>query len=261
MKKQEIFDKMFENTAPYDGVIYLSCCIGVEYDYDIVSHFIEYYKNIGVDEFLIVLNTNVSNSERLEEVQNILKEYDIKEKRVWHGPYDNILHTLILMDMIEENTNREEWILTADVDEFHEYPYDLRKFISYLDKNKYEAAYGVLVDRLTCDHKIIGIDQDTNLFEAFPLKTNLSSKLFNNPFDFKKVMIHKSYIKLITGQHDCLSSEGRKFFPSMLNVHHFKWRGNILRNQKDRAENFKNKGYACSVFSEIAIRYCEEMNG
>jgi hypothetical protein len=242
MKKQDIYNRIVGGYESYEGTVYLACCIGVEYDYDIVSHFIKYYKDIGVDEFLIVLNTDVPNSKKLKEVQNILRGYGIEEKQIWYEKYDFIKHTQILMDLIESQVEEKEWVITVDIDEFQEYFCDLRKFISYLEKNHYEYAVGTFVDRISIGGDIVKINNDTDLFETFPVRTKLTKDImYSNRNFIQKVVIHKSYIKLDFGQHRCIEEEEKKYrsCKHLIDVHHFKWRGDLIQNTIDRIEMFK----------------------
>ncbi len=242
MKKQDIYNAMIKNTVPYKGTIYLACCIGVEYDYDLVSHFIKYYKELGIDEFLIVLNTNIPHSERLIEVQNILRKYGIEEKYIWRGEHSYIRQTQTLMELIKKSTEENCWILSIDMDEFQEYFCDLRRFISYMEENDYEYAAGTYVDRVSVSGDILAIDNDTDLFEAFPVKTTLTRDIMYSHRDFvQKIAIHRSYIKLSYAQHSCMEEEKiYKCCPNIIDIHHFKWRGDLIKNTIDRIEMYKN---------------------
>jgi hypothetical protein len=238
--KKEIYEKIIGDVESYKDNIYLVCCIGVEFDYDIVSHFIKYYKELGVDKFLLILNTVDKNSEKLKYVQNILRKYNIKEEMVWIGDFRDEIKTHNMAQVVSKNTNLEDWVVTVDVDEFQKYYVDLRKFISYCEKKNYHCVMGNFVDRLTKNGKIVDINEDTNIWEVFPIETNMN---YWNDTIYTKVLLSKAYAEVSKGHHFlvCDSSSG-KYFPSKLEVHHFKWRGSILDKLRCRIEWYKKYG-------------------
>jgi hypothetical protein len=220
----------------YQGVIYLVCCIGVEYDYDIVLHFVKHYKEIGVDKFLLILNTEDENSEKLKYVQNILRKYDIKEEVIWIGDFQDTIKTQHMKQVVLDNANLEDWIVIADVDEFQKYYMDLRKLISYCDKMNYNCVMGEFVDRLTESGKIVDINEDINIWEVFPIKTSMK---YWNDTEYSKVLLKKAYVEVEEGHHCPVDDKSCSYFPSLLEVHHFKWRGKILDKLKYRIEMYE----------------------
>lgn len=257
MKKGDIYNKMIGEVKPYEGTIYLICCVGVEYDYDIFPHFIKYYKDLGVDEFLLILNTEDENSEKLKYVRNILKKYNIKEKMLWVGEFDIKLKTENMSEIILKMTNIEDWVIYVDVDEFQKYPIDLKKFIGYCEKNKYDCVMGEYIDRLTTTGKITSIDEDIDIWKAFPVETNLSEW---NLSPYTKVLLAKSHVEVDGGHHNprFSMSEYYNYFPCKLEVHHFKWKGNLINNAKKRLEVYKRIGIEAWVISKRLIDYYEK---
>jgi hypothetical protein len=237
MLNKDILDEKFiDGTNKYEGVVYLICCIGVEYDYDIVSHSIKYYRELGVDRFLFILNTEDENSEKLKYVQNILRKYNIEEEMVWIGEFDDSVKTRNMEQIVLENTDSKDWVITIDVDEFHKYDIDLKKFIFYCEKKNYNCVWGRFVDRLTENGKIVDINEDTNIWDIFPVKTDMR---YWNRTSYRKILLRKSYIKVKGGHHFCVDDKKCKYFPYRMEVHHFKWRGELIKKLKRRVELFK----------------------
>jgi hypothetical protein len=87
MKKSDIYKNLTGDIEPYKGKIYLVCCVGVEYDYDIFSHFMNHYKELGVDEFLVIINYLDDQSEKYKSVCNVLKNYNVKEIKKYDYSY------------------------------------------------------------------------------------------------------------------------------------------------------------------------------
>jgi hypothetical protein len=238
LNKNIIYKKIIGDVKPYRGIIYLVCCIGVEYDYDIVPHTVKYYKELGVDRFLFILNTEDENSERLKYVQNILRKYNIKEEMVWIGEFNDQIKTHNMEQLVMENTNSEDWVVTIDIDEFQKYYMDLRKFISYCEKMNYTCVLGSFIDRLTENGRIVDINEDTNIWETFPTKTNMG-RSWNKNTSYLKVLLRKAYVEVTGGHHYPIDLENNKCFPSRMEVHHFKWRSELIKKLKRRIEVFQ----------------------
>jgi hypothetical protein len=242
VNKIDFYKREFNKYKKYDGKIFLSCCVSTDFDYDILPHFMRHYKDIGVDEFLIILHVISDDLGKLEYCQKILRDFGVKEKKIWRDDYDPVLHTSLLMKLNKEYAETEDWVLTIDIDEFHEYCCDLRKIIAYCEERNINFISGNFVDRLTEDGKIVDINNKTDLFESFPVK----SEVFRNVFHgcHWKVMIHKCYIDLIPGQHFVKDSDTYVpiSFPEVFSVNHFKWRGDLIENNSYRSKIFnKNK--------------------
>ncbi|MCP4457118.1 MAG: hypothetical protein GY816_03675 [Cytophagales bacterium] len=132
--------------------IHLRTCIGVKYDLPLIRHFIEYYKDFGVDEFYITLSSH-SERQNLEIAKSILKEYDIEPFDIWIGPYREHIRGEYLCNMVD-HLNDDEWVLTADCDEFQEYPMELHRFVSQLDEDEVTWVEGAIVDRVSSTGEI-----------------------------------------------------------------------------------------------------------
>lgn len=108
--KLAFINNIVNKLNPFLGNIYLACCIGVKYDYDITPYFIEYYKDLGVNNFLIILNDSSSNSEKLKVVQQTLRHYNIKEKEIWIGEFSVYEQEKRLTRIKNTYINPEEWM-------------------------------------------------------------------------------------------------------------------------------------------------------
>ena len=76
-------ESSFDDVKDYDGKIYLNCCLGVEYDLDIVEYTIEYYRDMGVDEMFFVLNTTDKDSPNLKKAVEIMDKYNYISYIIW----------------------------------------------------------------------------------------------------------------------------------------------------------------------------------
>ena len=108
-----------------------------------------------------------------------------------------------------------EWILTADCDEFQEYPSDLHTFSSKLDKEGSTWVQGGVIDRVSNGGEIPKkLDDDLTLLEQFPVHCNMhrlkpepkGGAIINNEKFMPKVMLHKKNITLVAGNHFPINS-------------------------------------------------------
>ena len=220
--------------------IHLRTCIGVEYDLPLISPFIEHYKALGVDEFYITLSSPTEEHENFSKGKAILSKYDIDPFAIWIGPYREGVRNQYLHKMISHLSNNE-WILTADCDEFQEYPSDLHTFSSELDKEGDTWVHGGVIDRVANGGEIPKkLDRNLTLAEQFPIKCNMhrlkpespskGGAIINNEKFMPKVMLHKKNITLVAGNHFPINSQRKnnKKHKHILNVNHFKWFGPAL---------------------------------
>jgi hypothetical protein len=258
MHENKLYHHIVKDLDPYKGKIYLVCCMGVEYDYDIDNHFIEYYKRLGIDEFLIILNTMSDGSKKLKQVQNILRNHGLEEKEIWVDYFHEHKKIKKMKDLVKDFTEPEDWIVMADSDEFYDYHCNLRKFISYCEKNKYDFAVGEIVDRLSVTGKPLEIYPDMNLFESFPIKSNLTNVISQAPC--VKVVLNNSFVDISTGHHGVVSSKNSNVspYPGKITVNHFKFKGNILENLKRRKSVLEKHGHGWSSFSENLLDYYDK---
>jgi hypothetical protein len=255
MNKRKFINKMIGSLEPYEGKVYLVCCIGVEYDYDIVPHFIKYYKDMGVDEFLFILNTEYENSQRLKYVQNILEEHGIKEKEVWIGEFNDLPKKMKMEKTLDLFTRSGDWILFLDVDELLDCFCNLRSFISYCEKGNYNCLYGELIDRLSLNEKISKINGD-DIFKDFPVERiirarfseedlkNIKQKEYESITSHKMPLIKKG-ICLSIGHHIPVPDESSLEICNcefVVKINHFRYRDNLIKKLEKRCVDFKNQG-------------------
>ena len=225
-------------SKPSNTKVYLRCVISVDHDLPLIDPFIKYYKKLGVDEFLLVLNSKLPKSNNLSKAKNILKKHNIKEKKVWIGQYTDAVRTQYLYELTDK-LKPDEWILTADCDEFQKYDMDLKKFIDYCDNNDITRVHGVMVDRLSKDGSFVDLKKDIDLFEQFPVNANVCKIWKGSGFFIQKVMLHKNFIKLYKGNHKIkwkisLNSGKSK---SGLIVYHIKWFSGVVEKTKNSTRN------------------------
>lgn len=250
--------------------VYLRSSIGSHEDPILVRRFIEYYKSLGVEDFFICLNEK-GNS---DEVRRTLLSEGVSVTATWEGGYSEYIRLKKLNEMIA-SLNSEDWVISADVDEFQHYPKSLHNIIEESEDGGYEWIQGGLVDRFALGGVLPPtLCADTPLEEQFPLEGSVHK--LKKGFKLKtridgyagnifqpKIVLHKKRHTLAKGFHRLGSFEkGKrsklKLNPIRVKVNHFKWYGNVLQKliniyQEDligQRPNHQVKGYLIDHIKE-----------
>lgn len=193
-------------------------------DYQLLPKFLRYYKNLGIKNFLVILNT-------LDQLPlEILKQEDIVPEKIWSEPFSEASKQYHERIAILKNCNRNDWVIYADLDEYQYYPMSLIEHIKFCENNKINFLEGLLIDRISQSGELIKIDQNKSLEEQFPLRGFITNNLLK-AWD-KKIVLAKARLVVGGGHHIFLESTTYKTLPydKELNenslgieVHHFKW--------------------------------------
>jgi hypothetical protein len=208
--------------------VFLTVTIGP--DYRLLNKFIQYYKNIGIENFLIILNTPDTLP------RSIIQSYGIDVAHSWLDPFSERAKQSHERDTILKYCTMNDWVIYCDLDEFQYYPLGLQKQISHCEENSINFLEGRLIDRVSETGKLIDLNEEMSLNEQFPLEGFITSNLLN-AWD-KKIVIAK--VKLIVGggHHIFLEDVTHKTLPYIpelgldstgIEVHHFKWDAEILK--------------------------------
>lgn len=273
--------------------IYLISCLGLDFDIDLLPHFIEHYLKLGIqkENFLLVLNY-FKYPQKLHSAQRTLSHYGIKPLKIWRGEYDSKQKWKYINELLCKYVNEKDWAIHPDFDEFHEYPDSIRNVIEDFEINKINAIQGFLIDRISIDKKIKKIT-DEPIFSQFPIKTSL-----HNLMEIRgvKLMMYKGYLRANRGSgqvHRIYSNivkypYGNRplqrldrvkkvmyrpkrsedfFIPKMEDifsigihfyVHHFKWTENVIEKLNNRIKRYKELDLNWWIESQNFLDYYEK---
>ncbi|MAF24912.1 hypothetical protein CL634_04985 [bacterium] len=249
---------------------------GVEYDLPLLVHFIKHYRRLGIIDIAIILQSSIDGP-HLSEAIAICYDHGIEPYELWIGEYTSQEMYERRMGAIQDLN--PDWVIHADIDEFHEYPSSIMRLIT---SKKYNAIQGVFVDRVSSDGSIIHIDSEKDIQEQFPIKCNFMKKWYygqySPPTGTVKMMAYRPHLNVSRGGHavdgggviysmgydlsaclDIKTSERKRSTP--YKIHHFKWHGNILDKLKNRIKVYKKHGYAWWETSQNTINYFERNDG
>jgi hypothetical protein len=199
--------------------LYLRCTIGVERDLPLVPHFVAHYKSLGVDKFLFVLHAYEKSSPNLIKARSLLLEYGIDTASTWiTRSWDTGTNAEKHWQIIK-NLSDTSWIISTDIDEFHNYPIPLPAFVEDLSAAGFDVVKGRLVQRVTRTFHLAPLNQGVNIFEQFPREADFG--IGNS----SKVMLHRKRVLTTPGHHDFCNDVNSpvRLYPRLLKVAHCKW--------------------------------------
>ena len=233
-----------ETNATLDDLI-LRTCIGVDYDLEILPHYLDNLKQHGVSHYRFLLHTkHGKDSPEIREATRLIDDLSLDTKVVvWTEQHWTTQKYKRRLDELISDLAPDRWILTVEADEFPEFPVSLKATFSHMKARGYDILTGKFWDRVAPDGKLHPLQADKPVWEQCPVGRKPS-------FDggcMDKVIIHKAGQSLVPGNH-YTSPLGDQYklrpFPRTIKVHHFKWFDNFhykISGQEDRDIYFKEQ--------------------
>ena len=208
--------------------IILRSTIGVEMDYVLVASFVEHYRKLGVIDFRFVVHSLSSSSPKLDLVLATLRDLGIQPIKIWITENWNTGDNSMMHREVIKDCPDHAWVISADIDEFQEYPMALPEFIEKLESGKFDLVKGRLTERIARGFSLPNLDTSKTLFEQFPLQVRFG---IGNP---GKIMLHRKFVLTTPGHHGFEDAQGLyNVSPQVLKVMHFKWFGDVRRKYTD----------------------------
>lgn len=222
----------------------------VGHNITMLPHMINHYKDI-VDEIHVIVYTQSVYDNIVDEIKKLnivpIKLIVVEPKFNWEKV------TELYNEM--KQTKPDEWWVVSDDDEFHIYPKDIREMITECENNGWEFITGGFIDRIGENGEFPIVNNDSNVWEKFPL-----AGFFRHPLSGacpNKVCIMKGSVNVTPGQHyvdfgDGTNSWGTshpKRYPigrgeGLIQVHHFKWDSTCVNRIKEVADIKKEYAFS-----------------
>lgn len=184
---------------------YLTSCISLDFDLDILPAFLEHYISMGIKPENVILVLNVfreESREKLELSYAILKhfEVDLDKQVIWSSEYESETKWKLVDEQISKYAPNDgsAWIIHPDADEFHRID-NIARTLEFLEENDFNALQGILIDRVTHDGKVPGKKIYTDyasLDASFPTELYLADLL---GIAGVKLMIYRSDLRANNG--------------------------------------------------------------
>ena len=217
-------------------MIYLLANIGGESAQSLLPHFINHYKKLGIEKFLIVVHGGIKPPGTVPQIKKMLSRFNIDVCKTWYGEYsDGVKDTELKNKVLRENCNQKDWIINADLDEFQVYPKYLPDLLKECDKNGYDHLIGRLIDRITANGSFPPISKSIPIWQQFPIACHLTEEVIGGYT--RKVIAMRGYMTMKTGHHK--AKHGFRPYPKIFEVHHFKWDNTIITRTRERLKTFE----------------------
>ena len=237
---------------------WLFTCVGVRDDLPLLPHWLEHYAALGVPpaRTVCLLNASSDDEPNLARAEDIIAERGAKARR-WVAPYTSDTMWQARRALQAELAAPDDWVLSADVDEFHEYPEPLSPFLRRCANMGVSCVQGPFIDRVGLHGQLVPVREAPALGEQFPVQAEVSLSLFgegrsHNRYGTVKVMALRGALSLDRGGHHPREALGRAFlygaplaafggimdpgfrFALPTRVHHYHWTDALLARLERR---------------------------
>ena len=156
----------------------LITCVGVDHDIDMFPHFLRHYLTLGVRPESIhpLLNARHADAPGMAKAHAMLAEAGIPggNAEIWIAPYTSDSMWKKRRELQKRLCGEQDWVISADVDEFHFYPEPLTDFLARCDALKVNCVQGVFVDRLAEGGSLAEVREEPDLLEQFPIEAEVA---------------------------------------------------------------------------------------
>jgi len=228
--------------TPARSRIKLMSHVGCKANALLIERFLEHYVRLGVDDFLIILQGEEGDP-RLDEARKRLAAQGVRP--VLEVPdFSAPLKLRRFLEILDANSDPDDWVLTADVDELQVYPQALPRFLKECDELGYTFVRGRFIDRIGVDGRLPTIQPLESLWGQFPLGGSVTSQVTGGWAN--KVCAMKGWLRLADGGSHGLDYgvDGRRNYstthrdphghPDLAEIHHFKWDAGLLGRTNEK---------------------------
>jgi len=221
----------------------------VVHRYSLLPHFMRYYSSLGVDEFAVGCTR-----QNYESIREILNDYPASLYPVDDLPMPARFELGLGLEALRNAIGwpASEWHIPADLDEFHQFPEDLRDLVKFMERSDLHLLGGSFSDRVAPDGSLPAVQPTPSIWRQCPLEADITQRLVRG--NCNKVVLCRGSVVLAVGHHHS-DSHGVTRWDAV--VHHFKWRKGVLEILRQRMETYREKAVEFWVESDRVLRYFE----
>ncbi|MGB3712629.1 MAG: glycosyltransferase family 2 protein [Erythrobacter sp.] len=195
----------------------LVTCIGVEHDLALLPHFVDHYRAVGVDpgHMIAILNSADENSAALERARRDCAEAGVAAE-AWIAPYTSDTMWEKRREVQARTCAEADWVLSADVDELHEYPEPLAIFLDRCESMGADVIQGVFIDRVAHDGTLAPVAPEHSLSRQYELRADAMGIVgrkgrHHDRFGTVKVMAMRGHHRPDRGGHDVVDGKRARY--------------------------------------------------
>jgi len=218
----------------------------IVYEASLLPHFLDHYKHLGVNRFIIGTHPQIHDTVRNMVANQPVELFPISFRMLSTGVEGNNKDEL----RQEAKFTRNDWLIPADLDEFNQYVAPPLDLIARAEAENVSHYRGKFADRLSFDGTLSLDHPLPSIWEQYPLEADISQRLVQGCTD--KVTLVRGDQSLSAGHH---TVEGVDPAPISCTVHHFKWRAGVLDALQRRINCYQEQGIPWWVESKRVLDY------
>ena len=206
-----------------------------------LRHMLQHYKDF-VDEIYVVVYLSSDKDRVLSEVKEITNDLNIDiHKQTIEEPFnwERVTELYNETKLLKPN----DWWIVADDDELHIYPKPINELIEDCEENGYKFITGAFLDRIGDEGRFPKINDDSDIWDEFPLVGTFRYPISNACPN--KTVVMKGNVQVTNGQHyamiDSKDTYGNRWnhplrYPvdkCFIQVNHFKWDVSVISRLRD----------------------------
>ena len=156
--------------------IRLVTCVGVGSDLPLLPHFLDHYTALGVapGDIVVILNAQDAAAPGLADAQSLLAARGAAAPEIWIAPYTSDTMWAERRRVQAARCAPDDWVLSADVDEFQRWPAPLREVLATAEAHGADCVQGVMIDRLAPGGRLAPVRPAPAILEQFPIRAEVA---------------------------------------------------------------------------------------
>ncbi len=229
-----------------------------------LPQFVHNYARQGVDDFILSLQLEPSvdhgaTSRARAQADDIARKLDIRPLLDLRVPFDAMALRTHHDVLQSSECSMQDWIVWADVDEFHWFGAHLREICADCDSQGHDAVRGQFVDRVARAGELPPFDPERSIWSQFPIGCDVTSSIVEGMS--KKVVLARARVRMRHANHDPLRHQRVSWSPIRAPIFHFKWDASVLPRLQARLEPDWKERCAWWTQSAAAISAIDASNG
>lgn len=153
----------------------LLTCVSAEHDLALLPHFLAHYRDLGIapGSMRPILNAAEPDAPGLDEARAILARFGVSPSEIWIAPYTSDTMWARRRELQAREARPTDWVISADVDELHEYPEPLGAFLNRCEALGVDCVQGVFIDRLGPKGRLSAVATEPPLMQQFPIEADV----------------------------------------------------------------------------------------
>lgn len=186
----------------------LISCVGVEAELAMLPHFLAHYRALGIapGDMHLILNAATPDHPELARARDMLARAGTAVPEIWIAPYTSDTMWQKRREMQARVARPDDWVISADLDEFHDYPERLADFLTRCDRMGVDCVQGPFIDRLAPGGRLAPVAPDPPVLMQFPIAAEVGLSIagpgdLHNRYGTVKIMAVKGAVLPSRGGH------------------------------------------------------------